>query len=111
MRAHYEWQALASLLVDVGWHLMWLTYGGLIALGSCWCLGYGGYRALEEWDHDWSQRRAERRQQRAERRLQLEIDIGLRQVEHFLQHQLPFAAAEGAESKHRPEGEIDGQDH
>ncbi|MCK5891810.1 hypothetical protein [Aeromicrobium sp.] len=110
MRAHNDWQALASLLLDVGWYLMWLTYGGLVALGSCWCLGYGGYRAWQEWDRDWSQRRAERRLQRTERRLQREIDVGLRQVEHFLQHEMPVATAEGTETKRRPQSRGDEAD-
>lgn len=87
MYSDYAWQALADLLADAAWYAMWFLYGGLVAFGSCWCLGYGGYRAWQEWDRDWLRRREQRRIDR-------EVTRGLRQVEDFLQHQTP-ARTEG----------------
>lgn len=42
MDSGYAWQALADLLGDAVWYAMWFLYGGLVAFGSCWRVGYGG---------------------------------------------------------------------
>lgn len=82
MYRDHAWQALADRLADAAWYAMWSLYGGLVAAGSCWCFGYCGYRAWQEWDRDWLRRREQRRIDR-------EVARGLRQVEQFLQHQTP----------------------
>ncbi len=84
MGSGHAWQGLANLVADALWYGMWFLYGGLLACGACWCAGYGGFRAWQEWDRDWARRREERRQ---ERRTAKEAARGLRAVEDFLQHQ------------------------
>lgn len=91
------WQRLADLLCDVVWHAVWWLYGGMVAFGSCWWIGYGGYRAWQEWDRDWLQRREERRASRIDR----DVARGLREVEEFLRLQCP-APVSGLHGEKRP---------
>ena len=66
MHDRHAWHQMADLLSDAVLNAMWWLYGGLIAFGSCWWMGYGGYRAWQEWDRDRLQRREERRAHRLE---------------------------------------------
>ncbi|GAA4107352.1 hypothetical protein GCM10022215_00140 [Nocardioides fonticola] len=85
MNSTHAWQALAKELTDALWLGAWFLYGGLVACGACWCVGYGGARAWEEWDHDWVRRREQRRIDR-------EAARGLRAIEEFLQRQIPASS-------------------
>lgn len=85
MNTTHAWQALAEQLTDALWLGAWSLYGGLVACGACWCVGYGGARAWEEWDHDWVRRREQRRIDR-------EAARGLRAIEEFLQLQIPASS-------------------
>jgi len=85
MHDRHAWHQMADLLSDAVLNAMWWLYGGLIAFGSCWWMGYGGYRAWQEWDRDRLQRREERRAHR----LEDDVARGLREVELFLQDQCP----------------------
>lgn len=89
MYSGYAWQALADLLTDALWYALWVLYGGLVAFGSCWCVGYGGYRAWQEWEREWPRRREGRR----DRRIDREVARGLRQIEDLLRDQSPEPAA------------------
>jgi len=76
---------LADLLSDAVWHTVWWIYGGMVAFGSCWLIGCGGYRAWQQWDRDWIARREQRRASRVDR----DVARGLREVEEFLRLQCP----------------------
>ncbi|GAB2727495.1 hypothetical protein GCM10027273_02840 [Nocardioides pakistanensis] len=74
------WQPMADLLSDVVWHAAWWLYGGMVAFGSCWWFGCGGYREWQQWERDWLERREQRRRSRIDR----DIARGLREIEEFL---------------------------
>lgn len=82
MNYAHAWQTLAEQLTDALWFGIWFICGGLVACGACWCVGYGGLRACQEWDRDWARRRQQRRIDR-------EAARGVRAVEAYLQFQIP----------------------
>lgn len=99
MNSAQVWQALVEQLADALWVGMGFLYGGLVACGACWCVGYGGARAGEEWDRD----RVRRREQR---RIDREAARGVGAIEEFLRLQIPASgkALDGEESPSAAKG-------
>lgn len=94
MHDRHAWQPMADLLSDAVLNAMWWLYGGLIAFGSCWWMGYGGYRAWQEWDRN----RLQRREAQRAHRIEDDVARGLREVEQFLQVQC-HSPANGAHAE------------